>query len=123
VYLDLAKAFDILNHLIFLGKLEGYGVTGTSLKWFESYFSNRYQQVSTDGTLSAPGPIFIGVPRGSILDPLLFLTYIDDLPDCIRNYHVHMYADDTVLYIDSSTPNGIKSKLDSDLHSLGQSIV
>jgi len=55
--------------------------------------------------------------------PLLFLTYINDLPNCIRNCHVHMYADDTVLYIDSSTPNGIKSKLDSDLHSLEQWLI
>jgi len=123
VYLDLATAFDTVNHFILLGKLRAYGVTGTFLKWFESYLSNHYQQVSIDtlGTLSAPAPISIGVPQGSILGPLLFLTYINDLPNCIRNCHVHMYADDTVLYVDSSTSYGIKSKLDSDLHSPGQS--
>ena len=115
--------FDTVNHLIFLGKLREYGVTGTFLKWFESYLSNRYQQVSIDGTFLALRPISIGVPQGSILGPLLFLTYINDLPNCIRSCHVHMDADDTVLYVDSSTSNGIKSKLDSDLHSPGQSIV
>jgi len=70
------------------------------------------------GRLSAPAPI--GISQGSILGLLLFLTHINDLPNCITNYHVHMYADDIVLYVDSSTPNGNKSKLDSDLHSLEQ---
>ena len=92
MYLALAKAFDTVNHLILLGKLGGYGVTGTSLKCLESYLSNRYQQVSIDGTLSAPTPISIGVPQGSILGLLLFLTYINDLPNELYQKLPYLYV-------------------------------
>src|SRR5678815_5206531 len=79
VFFDLAKAFDTVNHNILLQKLENYGIRGTQLKWFASYFENRAQRVLCNGTLSELGLIRYGVPQGSNLGPLLFLLYINDL--------------------------------------------
>ena len=76
--MDLSKAFDTLDHKILLHKLSYYGVTGNSLQWFNSYLSNRVQYVDFGG-ITSPKSITVGVPRGSILGHLLFLTYINDL--------------------------------------------
>ena len=73
VYLDLTKAFDTVDHTILLRKLELYGISGTSFKWFQSYLGDRKQCCSVNGHLSKPSPILCGVPKGSILGPLLFL--------------------------------------------------
>ena len=79
IFIDLSKAFDTLNHEILLRKLSFYGLDDVSLNLFQSYLSNRKQFVSFDGTQSEYGCITTGVPQGSILGPLLFIIYINDI--------------------------------------------
>ena len=97
VFADFQKAFDTVNHKILLQKLEHYGIRGIANKWFSSYLSNRQQHVSIGSTISDTKPVALGVPRGSVLGPLLFLIYIDDLHKCIHFSIVRNFPDDTNL--------------------------
>ena len=83
VFLDLKKAFDTVDHKILLTKMNRYGIEGTSLDWFKSYLTNRTQRCSVNGCLSDFTTLKCGVPRGTILGPLLFLIYINDFPNCL----------------------------------------
>ena len=85
VFLDISKAFDTLDHELLLRKLSNYGFNQTSIQWFDPYLSNRSQSVCTNGTVSDPEPILHGVPQGSVLRPLLFIIYVNDLPSVVRN--------------------------------------
>jgi hypothetical protein len=107
IYLDLSKAFDTINHKILLSKLNYYGITGTALKLLESYLTNRTQFVSFDGCHSGDIKIDTGVPQGSILGPLLFIIYINDLYKTCSSFLPIIYADDTTLYktLDSNDPS------------------
>ena len=98
VFCDLSKAFDTLNHKVLLTKLEHYGIRGSSLQWFTSYLKDRRQYVEWNSCKSSTALIETGVPQGSILGPLLFLLYINDLPSATRLKCI-MYADDTNLLI------------------------
>ena len=98
IYIDLSKAFDSLNHSILLKKLNHYGISGCSHKLFCSYLSDRSQYVDFNGQMSTEMPISTGVPQGSVLGPLLFLIYINDLPLVSNIFTMLMYADDTTLY-------------------------
>ncbi len=98
VYIDLSKAVDTLNHGILLDKLNYYGICGIANGLLQNYLTNRQQYVDYEGTKSASKSIRTGVPQGSILGPLLFLVYINDLPTISPVFNMLMYADDTTLH-------------------------
>ena len=106
IFMDLSKAFDTLDHIILLEKIRYYGINGTSLDWFRSYLSNRKQYVEIDNEKSPCLYIKTGVPQGSILGPLLFLIYMNDIPNASQAFRFILYADDTNLFstIEYSTP-------------------
>ena len=107
VFIDLAKAFDTVDHDILLSKLEYYGVCDKTLSWFKNYFTGRKQFVHIDSQTSEELAVTSGVPQGSILGPLLFIVYINDLPRCVKHCSVNMYADDTVLYLAGPTVHNL----------------
>ena len=97
IFLDLSKAFDMINHTILLEKLQKYGLNSTALKWFSSYLTDRMQCVDFESNISSFLPIDKGVPQGSILGPLLFLIFINDMHACSDKFSDIMFADDTTL--------------------------
>ena len=103
ISIDLRKAFDTVSHEILLRKLERYGIRGPVLSWFNSYLSGRTQCVRIDSTLSSERAVSCGVPQGSVLGPLLFLLYINDLPSISENVHFTLFADDTTLAVSDAS--------------------
>ena len=94
IYFDFAKAFDTVPHRRLLRKLEGYGISGNCLRWIESFLTDRKQLVKVDQARSGTNSVVSGVPQGSVLGPLLFVIYINDLPDNV-NSSIFLFADDT----------------------------
>ena len=118
VFIDLKKAFDTVDHKILCKKLELYGVQNRELSWFESYLTNRKQFCRVNGVDSEIGDIEVGVPQGSCLGPLLFLIYINDLPQAVQDSTVSMYTDDTSLCYQSSDITQLNEAINGDLKQL-----
>ena len=118
IFIDLHKAFDTVNHEILLKKLDHYGIRGTSLNWFESYLSNRKQYVFHNGESSILKNITCGVPQGSVLGPLLFLIYINDLPNISNILQFFLFADDTNIYYEADTPDELELIINKELKKL-----
>ena len=97
IYLDFCKAFDKVPHKRLLKKIEGYGIKGQILKWIEAFLSNRKQRVMINGSFSEWQPVTSGIPQGSVLGPILFIIYINDLPEVIKCF-IKLYADDAKVY-------------------------
>ena len=102
IFIDLQKAFDTVNHKILPGKLEHYGIRGTTLNWFHSYLTGCQQYVTVNGHISDSLTINCGVPQGCVLGPLLFLTYMNDLPNVSKVLCFYLFADGTSIYFDST---------------------
>ena len=118
VFIDLQKAFDTVDHNILFKKLEHYGIRGIPLTWFKSFLSDRTQFVSIANYVSPPLFIKHGVPQGSVLGPLLFLIYINDLHNAIPFSVVNLFADDTMLFNFSKTLKSLCKRINLDLKCL-----
>ena len=116
--IDFSKAFDMVDHTILLNKLNNYGIRGIALKWMASYLINRNQYVYVNNTKSNILNLQYGVPQGSILGPLLFIIYINDLPSIDSAIHFIMYADDANIIITGSNIHEIKTKAETLLNQL-----
>ena len=112
VLLDIQKAFDCVDHVILCKKLEALGIN--SINWFRSYLSNRYQTVIINGVSSEMCNVTCGVPQGSILGPLLFLCYMNDMPNSV-NISLFQYADDSAILASGTDINIIIETLNYNL--------
>ena len=120
VFIDFKKAFDTINHKILLNKLKRLGFHQNAIKWFQNYLTNRTQRTFANKLISSELPIICGVPQGSILGPLMFLIYINDLTTCIKHSQCRLFADDTVLYVSCGSSSEAKVNLQADLDNLSQ---
>ena len=118
VYIDLKRAFDTVDHTIMIKKLKTTGISSTNLVWFHSYLSSRCQKSVIGQAISATQKVTVRVPQGSILGPLLFSIYINDLPACLQNTTVTLFADDTALYCSSQSAHELRTMLNEDLDRL-----
>uniref|UniRef100_A0A146QFL4 Reverse transcriptase-like protein n=1 Tax=Fundulus heteroclitus TaxID=8078 RepID=A0A146QFL4_FUNHE len=118
VFLDFKKAFDTVDHQALLSKLTHFNFADDAIAWFKSYLSDRKQSVSVGGTMSSYLECPAGVPQGSILGPVLFSLYINDLPDVCQNVQFQMYADDAVIFTPAKSTQEASSVLTSALDNI-----
>ena len=116
VLIDLSKAFDTVDHSILLKKLLSYGFRDTSFEWCESYLRNRQQRVFVNETLSdVLNEKPYGVPQGSVLGPLFFLLYINDIQSAIKSSYFHLYADDTIIIQAHNNLSELTNSMENEL--------
>ena len=119
IYLDLTKAFDTVDHTILLRKLQHYGIRGITNDWFKSYLTDRKQYTLANGEKSDIENIKAGVPQGSVLGPLLFLIYINDVPNCTYE-KLRLFADDANCFIIHKDPIILKQKAISTITNINE---
>ena len=117
-FIDLSKAFDTVDHYILITKLKQYGIQGNNMRWFESYLSNRKQCIAYNNKSTSFKDISCGVPQDSILGPLLFLIYVNDLPNVSNMLDPVMFADDTNLFISSSNIKTLFATVNHELEKI-----
>ena len=118
IYFDFSKAFDTVPHQRLLKKLKCYGIKGQVFKWIESFLKGRSQVVKVNGKESFPEPVISGIPQGSVLGPILFVIYINDLPDVVKS-KIYLFADDTKVLNKIKTMDDSLS-LQEDINALGE---
>ena len=118
ILLDLKKAFDTVNHSIFLKKLDHYGIRGEANNLMQSYLSEHKQFVIYQDKLSSDQCVTLGAPQGSILGPLLFIIYINDLSTCTSRSKVKLFADDTCLCVSDSNLTKLKHTANAEMESV-----
>ena len=120
IFIDLSKAFDTINHNILIDKLYKYGVRGVVKDWFRSYLSDRKQYVIYNGKTSLLRDVVCGVPQGSVLGPLLFLLYINDILNCSKLLKFILFADDTNLFYSNKDINTLINVVNTELRNLAE---
>ena len=118
VFLDISKAFDKVWHQGLLYKLKRWGIGGQVILWLENYLSERYQRVIVNGNHSDWKPIKAGVPQGSVLRPLLFLVFINDLTYVVKHCQIRIFADDTCLFITVDNRDIASNLINADLKAI-----
>ena len=114
VFIDLRKAFDLVDHKLLINKLPHYNISSSQL--IKAYLTNRTQHVKIESVTSSPKTVLMGIPQGSLIGPLLFTIFINDLPNIIEHSNIDMYADDTIILITTSKTNRNSPKRRSHKH-------
>ena len=116
MFSGFSKAFDTVHHKILLAKLFKYGIRGTPLTWFCNYLSNRQQYVKIGNTESDYLTMICGVPQGSTLGPLLFILYINDMPNCSNKLSFRIFANDSNVFYSSTSIDGVERLMNEKLN-------
>ena len=120
VFIDLRKAFDTVDHTILLCKLSHYGIRGIINDWYASYLIDRTQTTQVEASISSKGKILFGVPQGSVLGPLLFLIYINDIYHVSSKLNFYLFADDTnILYVNNNLKS-LESVVNEELRKVSE---
>ena len=119
VDLDFSKAFDTVNHEILMSKLQHTGIRGVILSWFKSYFSNKKQYFSVKNSSSSMSNITLGIPQGSVLGPVLFLLYINEMHRSSDQMPFVHFADNTTVFASDSDINNVHASVNRELVGVG----